>query len=176
LLATLTYPDGGKPDAELKLIKEIALAFPAVTTVRVKEALDAINSIVGDLSVAVRAAAGITLVASILVLAGALAAGHHTRVYDAVILKTLGATRGRLVLAYGLEYAILGLITAVIATAAGAAAGAYVVKEVMHFGFIFTLSAAMAAAGMSVFFTVAFGLVGTWRALGQKPASVLRNL
>ncbi|HXM30772.1 MAG TPA: FtsX-like permease family protein, partial [Xanthobacteraceae bacterium] len=176
LLATLTYQDGGKPDTELKLIKEIALAFPAVTTVRVKEALDAINSIVSDLSVAVRAAAGITLIASILVLAGALAAGHHTRVYDAVILKTLGATRGRLVLAYGLEYAILGLITAVIATATGAAAGAYVVKEVMHFRFVFTPSAAMIAAGVAVFFTVVFGLVGTWRALGQKPASVLRNL
>ncbi len=148
LLATLTYADGGKPDTELKLIKEIARAFPAVTTVRVKEALDAINSIVGDLSVAVRAAAGITLIASILVLAGALAAGHHTRVYDAVILKTLGATRGRLVLAYGIEYAILGLITAVIATAAGAAAGAYVVKEVMHFRFVFTPSAALIAAGV----------------------------
>jgi putative ABC transport system permease protein len=88
----------------------------------------------------------------------------------------LGATRGRLVLAYGIEYAILGLITAVIATAAGTAAGAYVVKEVMHFRFIFTPSAAITAAGVSVFFTVAFGLVGTWRALGQKPALVLRNL
>jgi putative ABC transport system permease protein len=147
-----------------------------VTTVRVKEALDAINSIVSDLSVAVRAAAGITLIASILVLAGALAAGHHTRVYDAVILKTLGATRARLVLAYGIEYTILGLITAVIAMAAGTAAGAYVVKEVMHFRFVFTPSAAVIAAGLSVFFTVAFGLIGTWRALGQKPASVLRNL
>jgi predicted lysophospholipase L1 biosynthesis ABC-type transport system permease subunit len=29
---------------------------------------------------------------------------------------------------------------------------------------------------LSVLFTVAFGLVGTWRSLGQKPASVLRNL
>ncbi|HLL26188.1 MAG TPA: FtsX-like permease family protein [Xanthobacteraceae bacterium] len=176
LLATLTYADGGKPETELKLIKELTSAFPAVTSVRVKEALDAINSIVADLAKAVRGAAAITLIASILVLAGALAAGHHTRVYDAVILKTLGATRGRLVLAYGLEYAILGLITAVIATAAGAAAGAYVVKEVMHFRFVFTPSAAGIAAGLSVFFTVVFGLIGTWRALGQKPATVLRNL
>ncbi len=56
-----------------------------------------------------RGAASVTLVASMLVLAGALAAGHHARVYDAVILKTLGATRPRLVLAYGLEYVILGL-------------------------------------------------------------------
>ena len=176
LLATLTYADGGKADAELKLIREIALAFPTVTMLRVKEALEAVNSIVADLAVAVRAAAAITLVASILVLAGALAAGHHTRVYDAVILKTLGATRGRLVLAYGLEYTILGLVTALIATAAGTAAGAYVVEEVMHFRFAFMPAAAAVAVGLSVVFTVAFGLVGTWRSLGQKPASVLRNL
>ena len=176
VLATLTYPDGGKPETELKLTKEVANAFPSVTTVRVKEALEAISSIVGDLSVGIRAAASITLIASILVLAGALAAGHHTRVYDAVILKTLGATRGRLVLAYGIEYAILGLVTAIIATAAGGLAGAFVVKEVMHFRFVFTPSAAGIAAGVSVVLTVVFGLFGTWRALGQKPASVLRNL
>jgi putative ABC transport system permease protein len=64
----------------------------------------------------------------------------------------------------------------VIAAAAGTAAGAYVVKEVMHFRFIFTPGAVAVAAGLSLFFTVAFGLIGTWRALGQKPASVLRNL
>ena len=70
-----------------------------MTTVRVKEALDAINAVVTDLALAVRGATAVTLIASVLALAGALAAGHHTRVYDAVILKTLGATRGRLVLA-----------------------------------------------------------------------------
>jgi putative ABC transport system permease protein len=118
----------------------------------------------------------ITLVASVLVLAGALAAGHHGRVYDAVILKTLGATRGRLVLAYGLEYAILGLATAVVATVAGTAAAAYVVEEVMRFRFSFAPSAAALAAGVAVVLTVAFGLIGTWRALGEKPAQILRNL
>ncbi len=176
VLATLTYPDGGKPETELNLIKDLAGAFPAVTTVRVKETLEAIRAMIGDLSVAVGAAAGITVIASILVLAGALAAGHHTRVYDAVILKMLGATRGRLVLAYGIEYAILGFVTAIIATIAGGLAGAFVVKEVMHFPFVFTPSTAVLAAGISVLLTVVFGLVGTWRALGQKPATVLRNL
>ena len=39
-----------------------------------------------------------------------------------MILKTLGATRARLLLAYGTEYAILGLATAIFATAAGAVA------------------------------------------------------
>lgn len=176
VLATLTYPDGGKFKTEMALIRGIATAFPAVTTVRVKEALEAIGAVVGKLSLALRAAAGITLIASILVLAGALAAGHHTRVYDAVILKTLGATRRRLILVYGIEYAILGFVTAAIATVAGALAAAYVVKEVMHFSFVFVPQAALTAAGLAVVLTVVFGLIGTFRALGEKPASVLRNL
>ena len=176
LLATLTFTDGVTAQTELSLLKQIAGAFPAVTTVRVKEALEAINAIVSDLTLAIRGASMITLVASVLVLAGALAAGHHGRVYDAVILKTLGATRGRLVLAYGLEYAILGLATAVVATVAGAVAAAYVVEEVMRFRFSFAPSAAALAVGVAVVLTVAFGLIGTWRALGEKPAQILRNL
>jgi putative ABC transport system permease protein len=176
LLATLTFAEGVTVQTELALLKEIAAAFPAVTTVRVKEALDAINAIVSDLTLAIRGASMITLVASVLVLAGALAAGHHGRVYDAVILKTLGATRGRLVLAYGLEYAILGLATALVATVAGSLAAAYVVEEVMRFRFSFAFSAAALAVSVAVFLTVAFGLIGTWRALGEKPARILRNL
>lgn len=176
VLATLTFGEGASAATELNLLKEAAAEFPAVTTVRVKEALDAINAIVSDLALAIRGASLITLVASVLVLAGALAAGHHSRVYDAVILKTLGATRGRLVLAYGLEYAILGVATAVVATAAGTIAAAYVVGEVMRFRFEFEPSAAALAVGVAIVLTVAFGLIGTWRALGEKPARILRNL
>ncbi|MEX2129433.1 MAG: FtsX-like permease family protein [Xanthobacteraceae bacterium] len=176
VLATLTFADGGNTQKEIALLKEIAAAFPAITTVRVKEALEAINAIVSQLAVAIRGASMITLIASVLVLAGALAAGHHSRVYDAVILKTLGATRRRLVLAYGLEYTILGIATAVVATIAGSLAAAYVVEEVMRFPFSFAPSAAALAASFAVALTVAFGLVGTWRALGEKPARVLRNL
>ena len=69
-------------------------AFPAVTTVRVKDAIEAVGDIVRNLVLAVRGASMVALVAAMLVLGGALAAGHSYRVYDAVVLKTLGATRG----------------------------------------------------------------------------------
>jgi putative ABC transport system permease protein len=176
VLATLTFPAQASTETEVALLRRTAETFPAITTVRVKEALDAINALVSDLAVAVRGAALVTLVASVLVLAGALAASHHNRVYDAVILKTLGATRGRLVLAYGLEYAILGSVTAIVATAAGSVAAAYVVANVMRFRFEFEPWAAGLAAGVALLLTVTFGLIGTWRALGEKPARILRNL
>ncbi len=176
VLATLTFPGGVSTEREVEFLRETAAAFPAITTVRVKEALDAVNAIVSDLALAIRGASFVTLLASVLVLAGALAASHHNRVYDAVILKTLGATRGRLVLAYGIEYAILGIATAVVATAAGGIAAAYVVRNVMRFSFEFDPSAAVLAVGVAILLTVTFGLVGTWRALGEKPARILRNL
>lgn len=176
ILATLTYPNGGSQKTEIELQRLVAGEFPAVTTVRVKEALETINALVADIAIAVRGASSVTLIASILVLAGALAAGHHNRVYDAVILKTLGATRRRLLLAYGTEYAILGLATAIFATTAGAVAAWFVVENVMNFRFQFEPAAAALAAITAVVLTVVLGLIGTWRALGQKPAPVLRNL
>ena len=100
-LATLTYPNGSTPAQEGAIVRAVADGFPMVTTVRVKEALEAIGAIVVNLVLAIRGASAITLLAAALVLGGALAAGHRHRVYDAVILKTLGATRLRLVAAYG---------------------------------------------------------------------------
>ena len=64
-----------------------------VTSVRVREALETIGGVVTNLVLAIRGASAVTLISAILVLGGALAAGHRHRVYDAVILKTLGATR-----------------------------------------------------------------------------------
>jgi putative ABC transport system permease protein len=175
-LATLTYP-GGAPNAdEIALLKAVAQAFPAVTIVRVKEALEAIGSIVAKLVLGIRAASLITIGAAILVLAGALAAGHRHRVYDAVVLKTLGATRRRLLAAYALEYLLLGLATGVFGVAAGAAAAALVVTEVMGFGFTFLVGPAVLAALLALGLTLLLGLAGTFTALGQKPAPVLRNL
>ncbi|MBS7537651.1 ABC transporter permease [Ancylobacter lacus] len=176
-LATLALaPGADSGTAERQVARAVGTRFPGVTVVRVKDALAQIGDIVGQLLLAIRAASLVTLVSSVLVLAGALAAGQQQRVYDAVVLKTLGATRGRLLLAYGLEYAALGLATALVAIAAGSLAAYVVVTSVMKIGFAFSAPAALGAVAAALLLTVGFGLIGTWRALGQKPARLLRNL
>jgi putative ABC transport system permease protein len=142
----------------------------------VKEAIEAIGKVVSDLTVAIRGASLITLASAIIVLGGALAAGHRHRVYDAVIMKTLGATRGRLIAAYALEYFLLGAATALFGVAAGSAAAWLVLTEVMRVPFVWLPVPAIAAALGALALTVAFGLIGTFSALGQKPAPVLRHL
>ena len=175
-IATLTYPGGGTSEEEAGLLKAMADAFPAVTTVRVREALDSIGHIVTNLALAIRGASVLTLLVAVLVLGGALAAGHRHRVYDAVILKTVGATRMRLLSAYALEYLALGLATALFGVAAGSAAAALIITKVMNLPFAWLPGPLLTAAAGAVATTVLLGLIGTFTALGQKPASVLRNL
>ena len=175
-LATLTYPDGGTPAQEGAIVRAVAESFPMVTAVRVKDALEAVGAIVANLVLAIRGASALTLLVAALVLGGALAAGHRHRVYDAVILKTLGATRARLIAAYTIEYLLLGTATALIGVLAGSLAGWLIVADLMHLRFAWLPLPALAAALGAVAVTVGLGLAGTFTALGQKPAPVLRNL
>ena len=175
-IATLTYPGGGTNAEEAALIKAVADAFPTVTSVWVKDALDAIGAIVTNLALAVRGASMVALLSAVLVLGGALAAGHRHRVYDAVILKTLGATRARLVGAYALEYSLLGLATALFGVAVGSIAARLVVTELMNLTFVWLPTPAILAALGALAVMVIFGLLGTFVALGSKAAPVLRNL
>lgn len=174
-LATLTL-DNDNAAMEREILTSVTQAFPAVTSVRVKDAIDLVNQVVGQLATAIRVAAGVALVASVLVLAGALAAGNRGRVHDAVVLKTLGATRGMLIGSFVTEYAILGAVTAVFALAAGGLAAWFVVSNIMTLPWTFQPSVAILTVAIALVCTVGFGMAGTWRVLGQKAAPVLRNL
>jgi putative ABC transport system permease protein len=174
-IATLTetHPD---PGGDARIVKSVADAFPMVTSVRVREALETIGTVVTNLVLAIRGASAVTLISAILVLGGALAAGHRHRVYDAVILKTLGATRARLLGAYALEYLMIGFATAVFGVIAGSIAAWLIVTRLMTLSFIWQAGSAAAVVAAALLVTVGLGLAGTLLALNQKPATVLRNL
>ena len=126
---------------------------------------------------AIRGASAIALISSLLVLAGALAAGHRARLYDAVVLKTLGATRARLLSAYALEYGALGVATAVFGLFAGALAGYLIVTQSdEHAVRPRPLRGRCWPPASPSLVAVGLGLAGTWRILSQKPAPYLRNL
>ena len=174
-LATLTTKDTDVGD-EARILNAVTRAFPAVTSVRVKDALEVVNHLVGQLGTAIRVAASVALIASVLVLAGALAAGNRARIHDAVVLKTLGATRRTLIAAFSLEYMLIGFATAVFALAAGGVAAWFVVARIMKLPSSFQPEVAVATLLIALAVTVGMGLLGTWHVLGHKAAPVLRNL
>ncbi|KAH2824572.1 hypothetical protein KXV85_000574, partial [Aspergillus fumigatus] len=175
-IATLTPAGGGDAADDGKIIKEVADTYPMVTSVRVREVMETVGSVVTNLALAIRGASAVTLISAILVLGGALAAGHRHRVYDAVILKTLGATRLRLLGAYALEYLLIGLATALFGVIAGSIAAWMIVTRLMTLSFIWQAGSAAGVVAAALIVTVGLGLAGTLLALNKKPATVLRNL
>ena len=174
-LATFTDPAASTAD-EGRILRAVSNRFPTITTVSVKQAIDVVNTLISQLATAIRAASAVALIASVLVLSGALAAGNRARTHDAVVLKTLGATRRTLIRAFTYEYLLLGMATAAFALLAGGIAAWYVVARVMILPSHFLPSVAALTAVIALLVTVCVGLAGTWRILGQKAAPFLRTL
>jgi putative ABC transport system permease protein len=174
-LATLTDP-GASAALESAVMKSVTDAYPGITSIRVKDALDIAAGLVAQLAVGVRAAASIALIVSVLVLAGAIAAGNRARIHDAVVLKTLGARRTMLMRAYLYEYFLLGCCASAFALVAATAASWYVVTEIMDLPFTFLSGTAFTTLLVALAVTAGTGLLGTWSVLGQKAAPVLRDL
>ena len=163
------------PAQEEALFAAIARGFPNVTTIRVKEALAQIGAMMESLVHGVEAASLVTILAGILVLAGAIAAGHAARLYDAVVLKVLGATRGRLGAVYALEYGLLGALAGLAALEAGTLAAWGIAKYVLDMSFVFSARAVAFTILGGALGTLALGLMGGFAALSAKPAARLRN-
>ena len=175
-LATLTNPPTATPLQEADLLSTLAERFPGITSVRVKEALEAIDDLVGKLIAAIRGASLITLTSAILVLAGALGAGQQARLYDAVILKTLGATRPQLIRSALVEYTIIASFSATFGLVAGSLVAQAVAIKIMKLGYAGLDTTTVLTAALAAVIAIVLGLLGTWQVLGEKPARHLRAL
>jgi putative ABC transport system permease protein len=163
------------PSEEEQLVGRVTDAFPNVSAIHVREALAALRRIVGLIGDAVRLTALATLAAGALVLGGAIAAGHRRRVYDAVVLKVLGATRGAILASFLIEYGLLGALAGVAAAAVGTLAAWALVTRVMETDWVFLPLPLVETIAFAVMLTLGLGFAGTWRALGAKAAPYLRN-
>lgn len=171
-MATLAMDEAAEPG----FARAVSNAFPSVSLIRVKDVVETVADMMGQLSVAVRAAASVAILAGIAVLIGALAASRRARVYDSVMLKLLGATRARILAAQALEFAALALILCVLALALGAAAGWYVVAILFELDWGPDWAIVLATLGIGALVTLALGLIGTLPALAARPARALRSL
>ena len=175
LLVTISLPDATPPATEAQTIRTLGRDFPSVTAIRVRDILDAFGSVFAKVMIAVRAAGSVTLLAGALVLAGALATAQRRRILEAVILKTLGATRRRILAAHVFEYLLLAGATALFAIALGAAAAWLAVTQVMNIGFTFSAGAVALALALSLALVLLFGGAGTWAVLRAPAVPYLRS-
>jgi putative ABC transport system permease protein len=163
------------PDAEDAIFKTVTDQFPNVTVVRIRDAIETVADVLGNIGLASRVIGFLSILAGVLVLAGAMLATQQRRVHEAVVMKVLGATRGRIAGIFAWEFAALGLATAVAALGIGTLGAYLVVHRLMGLDWVFLPTVAVAVALGAMALTLAFGLAGTLAALRQRPLALLRN-
>jgi putative ABC transport system permease protein len=163
------------PDAEAGLLRAVTDALPNVSGIRVADVLATIGGLLGQIGAALAVTGAVTLAAGALVLAGAVAAGQRRRIREAVVLKTLGATRTQIRAAWLVEFGVLGVAAGVLAAAVGTAASWAVVHKMMGADWSFLPLRLALTVAACVALMLGFGYAGTAAALRARAAPLLRN-
>jgi len=160
--------------AEAAILRDLSRAYPNITAIRVRDAIGRVTEALQAIATATAWAAAATLITGFVVLIGAAAAGERARVYEAAVLKTLGATRARILLSFALRSALMGAAAGAVAIVAGGIAGWAVMTFVMDADYAFEPVSAIAIVLGGVLATLLAGLAFAWRPLAARPAQVLR--
>lgn len=164
-----------EPAVQGRLLRAVTDAFPNVSAISVADVLRAVADLLGEVAAALSATGAVALASGALVLAGAVAAGQRRRVREAVILKTLGASRAQIRAAWLTEFGAIGLTAGLLAALVGTLAGWAVMRFVVHAPFVFLPGRLALTVLGSLLLMLAIGYGGTAAALRAKAAPLLRN-
>ena len=174
--APAVWYGGARVDSKQVSVIERSLfaAFPTVTVINIADVLDRIESVVKQITFVVRFLAGFSIFAGLMILASSIASTRFRRTREAVVLKTLGATRGRIIRIFSVEFSVLGLL----AGAVGAVFANLLTRVLLrqleaqwHFEWRATLIALVGTAILAA----ATGWLASYRILGLRPLEVLRE-
>ncbi len=173
LAATIRLGPGADRGA---LSRAMLRRFPSSSQIEVGSLISQAQEVLGQMTLAITAAAAIAILAGIAVLIGALAAARAARSYDSVVLKTLGATRRQLLAMQAAEFALLASLLALVALALGLAAAWLVVTQLFSFEWLpdwgLIIATLLGGAGL----VMVIGLLASLPVLRARPAEALRSL
>ena len=150
------------------------LAYPTVTVINIADILNRIETVVDQITVVIRFLAGFSIFAGLTILASSIASTRFRRTREAVVLKTLGATRMRIVRTFSVEFGVLGLLAGVV----GVIFANLLTRLIMHrlkIDFHTDWLAGMVALAGTALLATATGWIASYRILGLRPLEVLRE-
>ncbi len=163
------------PEAEGAILREMTRAYPNITAIGIKAAIARVSEALTAIAQAVTLAAMATLVTGFVVLIGAAAAGERARVYEAAVLKVLGASRASILASFALRAALMGAAAGSVAVLTGGVAGWAVMRFVMETPYHFAPGSALAIVAGGVGAVLLASLIFVLRPLAARPAQVLRG-
>jgi putative ABC transport system permease protein len=157
-----------------ELQRALYSAYPTVTVINVAQALETVRSVVVQITYVIQFLAAFSIFAGIIILASSIAGTRYRRIREVVVLKTLGATRGRIATVFSIEFAVLGLVAGFVGVLFANIIARVLLTRltvVYHFQWGWTVGALLGTAAL----TVATGWITSHRILGRKPLEVLRE-
>jgi putative ABC transport system permease protein len=171
-IGTLVAPEA--PAARAAFQRDLVAAFPNVSVIDVREVLATIQGIVDNVTLAISIVGGVALASGVLILIGAVAMTKFQRVYEAAILRTLGASTRLLAAMLALEYSALGLLAGCIGAAAALALTWGVCRYVFEIPWRPAAAVLTAGAAITTVLVAIVGVAASIDALRRKPLGALR--
>ena len=164
------------PPGNVELLNALVKQFPNFLLIDVAQVLGQVQTMITQVSRAVQFVFLFTLLAGLVVLYAAIASTQDERLYQATIMRTLGASRSQLARANLAEFAVIGALAGLIAVAGANALGYVLAQRVINVGYEFSY----ALWGIGIIGTVLgvmiAGHLGTRHVLRIAPLRVLRML
>jgi putative ABC transport system permease protein len=161
-------------DQRARLQREFAEQFPNVTLIDAFDLVAEVRKRAGELSFAVSFAGGFVFLCGALILAGSIAMTKYQRLYEAAILKTLGAPKKLIVYIALIEYGVLGLLAGSIGSAAAVGLTWAFCKYEMKIDWQFQPAVNGAGIAWTLLLVVAVGVLSSWDVMMKKPLGILR--
>ncbi|WP_375290238.1 ABC transporter permease [Qipengyuania sp.] len=165
---------GNSPTAPL--LQGMVRTFPSSSVIEVKGVMAQARTLLEQVGLATLAAAGVTVLAGIAVLLGAIAAARAQRSFDTVMLRVLGASRGQVLELLLFEYALLATVLAVVALVLGGAAAWLVIVQLFEFEWLPDWPTVLMTLGAGLAAVLIFAVLASLPLLREKPARALRAL
>ena len=162
-------------DTASKIEQAVTASFKNISALSVRQAVSTVEKVLDLLGNAIQLTAAVTLLSGLAVLAGSVATSEAQRISDSIILKVLGARRTDIILSWLFEYALLGILTALVASVIGTGVSWALIVLFLESNFIFNLPLILSTAFIGAAFTTLLGLIGAMRSLSFRPAPFLRE-
>lgn len=172
MIAAINAPTAASPRARFE--RDLLDRYPNVSVIDVMEVVQVVKRIVDNITLAVSFLGGFVILSGVLILAGAIAMTKFQRIYEAAVLKTLGAKRKVLLTIMVAEYGLLGLVAGVIGSVAAAGLSYATSRYVFKIPWSFTPSVNLAGALATVLLVTLTGALASFDVLSKKPLAILR--
>jgi putative ABC transport system permease protein len=149
-------------------------AYPNVSAVDVREVLSSVQTVIENVTLAISIVGGIALFGGALILIGAVAMTKFQRVYEAAILRTLGASSRTLATMLAGEYTTLGLLAGVIGSAGALVLSWAVCTWVFEIDWSPATGILIAGAIVTTLLVAVIGVIASADVLRKKPLATLR--